>query len=607
MPRFAQASVVVLMLLVAATGNSLETPSINAQSHEPPAGIEDGALTRSARRQATGAWHGIAELHYANRPLTFINLGADKASAHDDMVQTILGDLWMMEMAASYGWKGWLFEAALPVAWVNRGGGPNLTQTQTPEMPAFGDMRLAARRHLWRHQSGSAGAFDVAGLVGWAPPTGTDGSWLGSGGSQIDAAALVSWRRGAWQADLEAGFRYRNRQALRAEWVDPVTGGPWLDEAGKPFTHEVLSVGSVAQVRVALGRRFLDDQVRARLEGQVRVPVIDAVTLSQQLVDWLIDVDWAPGRGVWRLFGGVGAAATTGYGAARARVLLGVRVTPGLMASDVDADGVDDRDDRCPTKAEDHDGFEDKDGCPDPDNDGDAVLDASDRCPLVAEDIDGFDDKDGCPEADNDGDGVLDAADRCPVVAEDRDGFDDHDGCPEPDNDGDGIPDVDDICPDKAENRNKHEDADGCPDVAPAPMVSRKGERLFLAGKIRFDVGTAALSGQGRRYLDAVILWLRSQPKVVALEVGAHTDTNGVHGALTELSQRRAEAVKSYLIRGSRLQEGQILAVGYGSDRALGPNHDVQGRSRNRRIEIKILAKMPPPAPPTKRRRRRRR
>ena len=47
---------------------------------------------------------------------------------------------------------------------------------------------------------------------------------------------------------------------------------------------------------------------------------------------------------------------------------------------------------------EDVDGFEDEDGCPDPDNDNDAIADTEDRCPLAAEDFDGDQDEDGCPE-----------------------------------------------------------------------------------------------------------------------------------------------------------------------------------------------------------------
>jgi outer membrane protein OmpA-like peptidoglycan-associated protein len=66
------------------------------------------------------------------------------------------------------------------------------------------------------------------------------------------------------------------------------------------------------------------------------------------------------------------------------------------------------------------------------DGDGDGIADKLDGCPAEAEDTDGFEDHDGCPELDNDGDGLADAVDGCPLEAEDGDGFEDDDGCPDP-------------------------------------------------------------------------------------------------------------------------------------------------------------------------------
>ena len=76
------------------------------------------------------------------------------------------------------------------------------------------------------------------------------------------------------------------------------------------------------------------------------------------------------------------------------------------------------------------------------DRDGDGIPDAVDACPDEPEDKDGFQDEDGCPDPDNDGDGIPDAKDKCPNEPEDKDGFQDEDGCPDRDNDNDGIPDA---------------------------------------------------------------------------------------------------------------------------------------------------------------------
>lgn len=66
-----------------------------------------------------------------------------------------------------------------------------------------------------------------------------------------------------------------------------------------------------------------------------------------------------------------------------------------------------------------------------PDRDNDGVADAHDQCPLSAEDRDGFQDDDGCPEIDNDGDGITDLHDLCPCVPENHNQYEDMDGCPE--------------------------------------------------------------------------------------------------------------------------------------------------------------------------------
>ncbi|MCB9678766.1 MAG: hypothetical protein H6737_26925 [Alphaproteobacteria bacterium] len=98
------------------------------------------------------------------------------------------------------------------------------------------------------------------------------------------------------------------------------------------------------------------------------------------------------------------------------------------FAGDKDKDGVDNKTDACKDEPEDADGFEDEDGCPDPDNDADGFLDGSDKCPNEPEDKDGFEDDDGCPDPDNDGDGVNDADDECDGEIENDDV---KDGCPE--------------------------------------------------------------------------------------------------------------------------------------------------------------------------------
>jgi outer membrane protein OmpA-like peptidoglycan-associated protein len=69
-----------------------------------------------------------------------------------------------------------------------------------------------------------------------------------------------------------------------------------------------------------------------------------------------------------------------------------------VATGDRDSDGVPDATDKCPGAPEDLDGFEDENGCPDPDNDSDRFPDVDDGCPDEPETYNAKDDEDGCSE-----------------------------------------------------------------------------------------------------------------------------------------------------------------------------------------------------------------
>ncbi len=100
----------------------------------------------------------------------------------------------------------------------------------------------------------------------------------------------------------------------------------------------------------------------------------------------------------WEIIGGPGIGVIAGYGVPTWRVFVGVRFTP--TTHDRDHDGISDDEDQCPDLAEDRDGDQDLDGCPeeDTDSDRDGVPDRDDDCPEAKETINGVDDDDGCPD-----------------------------------------------------------------------------------------------------------------------------------------------------------------------------------------------------------------
>jgi outer membrane protein OmpA-like peptidoglycan-associated protein len=251
---------------------------------------------------------------------------------------------------------------------------------------------------------------------------------------------------------------------------------------------------------------------------------------------------------------------------------------------DADGDGINDDVDKCPTEPEDTDGFEDEDGCRDPDNDGDGVPDADDKCPSDPESKDGVDDADGCPEKDDDGDGVTGSRDKCPAQA--GQGW-----LPgrrrlsrsDPDNDGDGMADGSDKCKDEPENKNGFQDDDGCPDEIPEAVKKFTGT---IKG-INFVTGSAKIKKGSNKTLDEAVAVLKENPSV-RIEIGGHTDDKGSAEKNKALSQARAEAVKAYLVS-KGIEAARLRAVGYGPEKPLDPAGTRAARAKNRRVEFVIL------------------
>ncbi len=248
--------------------------------------------------------------------------------------------------------------------------------------------------------------------------------------------------------------------------------------------------------------------------------------------------------------------------------------------ADRDHDGILDDVDKCPDQPEDKDGFEDEDGCPDPDNDKDGIADPGDKCPNEPEDKDKFEDEDGCPDPDNDTDGIADPTDKCPIDPEDKDGFEDEDGCPDPDNDKDGVLDAADKCP----NEPGPPDSDGCPKKFQHIVVTQ--EKIELKQKIFFDTNKSTIQPRSFSLLDEIGTVLKSRP-TMTVRIEGHTDSRGKRAHNMQLSQSRAESVRQHLV-GLGIDAARMEAKGYGPDQPIETNKTVAGREKNRRVEFII-------------------
>lgn len=250
---------------------------------------------------------------------------------------------------------------------------------------------------------------------------------------------------------------------------------------------------------------------------------------------------------------------------------------------DTDGDGIPDDVDRCPNDPEDKDGFQDEDGCPDPDNDNDGITDTLDACP----DVPGPIENKGCPVLDRDGDGIADWVDACPDQAGGADPDPAKNGCPNLDRDKDGIPNDVDACPDEPGVADPDPTKNGCP--RKMSLVVVKKDRIEIKKQINFEFGKAAITGaQSYKILDEVTQVLKDYPSIRRVRIEGHTDSVGGAAVNMKVSQARAEAVVKYLL-GKGIDAARLQAQGFGPDRPLATNSTEKGRAQNRRTEFNIL------------------
>ena len=117
------------------------------------------------------------------------------------------------------------------------------------------------------------------------------------------------------------------------------------------------------------------------------------------------------------------------------------------------------------------------------------------------------------------------------------------------------------------------------------PAAPPMEERLVLRG-VNFATASAEIDPASAVVLDVVADQLRGRPGLrVAVE--GHTDSVGSEAYNQALSQRRADAVRSYLVR-KGVPAGQLTARGLGESAPIATNDTAEGRALNRRVELEV-------------------
>jgi len=192
-----------------------------------------------------------------------------------------------------------------------------------------------------------------------------------------------------------------------------------------------------------------------------------------------------------------------------------------------------------------------------------SVCTGLDNCPEEAEDFDGYQDDDGCPDADNDRDGLCDPwveakgmlanfAHICKGV---------------------------DLCPEQAETLNSYKDEDGCPDEVPQPP-----KKVFILEGVNFESGKATITPDSYISLMKVVDIMETFTEAT-FEIVGHTDNVGNKDKNKQLSADRAAAVKNFLVE-KGINESRMVTDGMGDSKPVASNKTPEGRAQNRRIEF---------------------
>jgi large repetitive protein len=299
---------------------------------------------------------------------------------------------------------------AVPVTVLQRGdrvAGIDVNDERGLQALAAGDPRLELKALMGRPQGfRPRGAFSLTVSL----PLGASDEFSGEAGVVIEPRVVVDLVRPRWAVAVNVGARLRT---VEAQFFD------------EPIRNELWAGLGARTSATLLGARQSGLGSRIWLTGEVVTVLASEGGPTPFELRGGVRVAWAHRVDVGF---GIGVGMNQEVGAPAFRGMFDVRW--GGAPRDSDRDGIGDVCDPCVYDAEDIDGFQDSDGCPELDNDQDGVDDSEDACPMQAEDVDGWQDADGCPDNDNDSDGIADSLDGCPNVAEPKDGVDDADGCP---------------------------------------------------------------------------------------------------------------------------------------------------------------------------------
>ena len=125
------------------------------------------------------------------------------------------------------------------------------------------------------------------------------------------------------------------------------------------------------------------------------------------------------------------------------------------------------------------------------------------------------------------------------------------------------------------------------PAPAPAPAPVPTSEKVSFAAEALFDFDKSVVKSEGKAALDDLLMKLQGMNTEVMVTVG-HTDSVGSNAYNQKLSQRRAEAVKAYIVS-KGVDASRVYTEGKGETQPVADNSTAEGRAKNRRVTVEVV------------------
>ncbi len=133
----------------------------------------------------------------------------------------------------------------------------------------------------------------------------------------------------------------------------------------------------------------------------------------------------------------------------------------------------------------------------------------------------------------------------------------------------------------------KPDEADPVTDeVDDSPVI----ETVELSSRALFSTNADSLTAQGDQAMKNLVAKLGEYAEIEKVEIIGHTDSRGAEAYNMELSKRRADTIKQFIV--GVYSETEINVLAKGESEPVASNDTASGRQQNRRVEIRVIAKM---------------